>query len=55
MSLKVYIRPEAEAGLEDAGAWYEQQREGLGQEFLDEVLKYIRNNFRESEHVPCYT
>ena len=36
MSLPVHIRPEAEADLEDAAAWYERQREGLGQDFLDE-------------------
>jgi plasmid stabilization system protein ParE len=36
--LKVYLRPEAEADLEEAAAWYEKQREGLGDKFLDEVL-----------------
>ena len=38
MSLKVYLRPEAEADIEDAAAWYDRQRKGLGQEFLDDVL-----------------
>lgn len=28
------IRPEAEADLADAQDWYEQQRQGLGAEFL---------------------
>ncbi len=39
MSLKVYLRTKAEADLEDAAEWYEKQREGLGQEFLDDVLR----------------
>lgn len=38
MSLKVYLRPEAEADIEDAATWYDRQRKGLGQEFLDDVL-----------------
>ncbi len=38
MSLRVHLRPEAEADVEEAAAWYEKQREGLGNEFLDEVL-----------------
>ena len=38
MSLRVYIRPEAETDIEEAALWYEKQRQGLGQEFLDEIL-----------------
>lgn len=38
MSLKVHLRPEAEADIEDAATWYDRQRKGLGQEFLDDVL-----------------
>ena len=38
MSLGVYVRPEAEADIEEVAIWYERQRQGLGQEFLDEVL-----------------
>lgn len=38
MNLEVRLRPEAEADLADAAAWYEEQRLGLGQEFLDRVL-----------------
>ncbi len=38
MSLKVHLRPEAEADIEDAATWYERQREGLGQNFFDDVL-----------------
>jgi plasmid stabilization system protein ParE len=34
----VYLRPQAEADIDEAAIWYEGQRTGLGQEFLDEVL-----------------
>ena len=37
MSLAVYIRPEAEADLKEAAAWYERQRDGIGQDLLDEA------------------
>lgn len=39
MSLDVRLRPEAERDLSDAARWYEEQRPGLGHEFLDEVLE----------------
>ncbi|MGQ0834917.1 MAG: type II toxin-antitoxin system RelE/ParE family toxin [Gammaproteobacteria bacterium] len=38
MTVEVRLRPEAEQDLADAAAWYEEQRPGLGQEFLDEAL-----------------
>lgn len=38
MSFAVYVRPEARADIEQASAWYERQRTGLGRDFLDEVL-----------------
>jgi hypothetical protein len=37
MRLPVRIREEAEVDLSDAAIWYEQQRVGLGQEFLDQA------------------
>ena len=39
MTLQLRVRPEAEQDIEEAATWYEQQRLGLGQEFLDEVLR----------------
>lgn len=36
--MRVHLRPEAETDVEEAAIWYEKQREGLGGEFLDEVL-----------------
>ena len=41
MTLEVRLRPEAEQDLTDAAAWYEEQRQGLGHEFLDEVLTML--------------
>lgn len=41
MTLEVRLRPEAEQDLADAAAWYEEQRQGLGHEFLDEVLTML--------------
>jgi len=41
MKLPVRIREEAEVDLSDAAIWYEQQRAGLGQEFLDQALSVL--------------
>lgn len=41
MTLEVRLRPEAEQDLADAAAWYEEQRQSLGHEFLDEVLTML--------------
>ena len=43
------VRPAAAADIEDAVSWYEQQRPGLGVEFLeavDHVLRAIVDNPR---------
>jgi plasmid stabilization system protein ParE len=39
MTLLLRVRPEAEQGIEEAATWCEQQSLGLGQEFLDQVLR----------------
>jgi len=41
VTLEVRLRREAEEDLEDAASWYESQQAGLGQQFLDEVLKAL--------------
>ena len=41
MTYTVRLREEAELDLEDAAFWYESQRSGLGQDFLDTVLKAL--------------
>jgi plasmid stabilization system protein ParE len=38
---EVRLRLEAEEDLEEAATWYEAQRSGLGQQFLDEVVKAL--------------
>ena len=38
MNVSVRLRREAEEDLAVATSWYEQQREGLGQEFLDQAV-----------------
>ena len=38
MSYPIRLRDEAERDAALAASWYEDQREGLGQEFLDELL-----------------
>lgn len=35
MSLPLIVNPEAEQDLADAKAWYDGQRDGLGDEFLE--------------------
>lgn len=45
MKRQILIRPEAEAEIEEAYAWYEEQRAGLGSDFLlcvEEGLEKIR-------------
>ncbi len=51
MSLKVSIRHEAEIDIEEAATWYEGQRQGLGHEFLDEMLSLLPNNHRKAGYV----
>lgn len=41
MTFIVRLREEAELDLQDAATWYESQRSGLGQDFLDIVLKAL--------------
>lgn len=38
MTVEVRLRPEAEQDLAASAAWYEKQRSGLGQEFLDAAV-----------------
>lgn len=43
------IHPEALAELRDAADWYEDQREGLGDEFLDAVMAALDRGFPLAE------
>jgi len=42
MNRVVRLREEADRDLDAAATWYEQQRDGLGHEFLDEALTLFR-------------
>ena len=39
--MRLIVRPDAEADIAAAYEWYEEQREGLGTEFLTEVSTVI--------------
>ena len=38
MNWRVWVRPEAESDIVEAAAWYETHRDGLGKEFIEEIL-----------------
>lgn len=42
MSVALQIRRDAERDIADAAEWYEKQKSGLGHEFLDELLRALR-------------
>lgn len=41
MTYRVLLRKEAQGDLNDAAVWYEEQRHGLGGEFLDEAASTL--------------
>ena len=41
MSWRVLVRPEAEADVAEAAAWYNTRSEGLGDEFAQEILAVL--------------
>ena len=47
MKYVVRLREEADRDIADASAWYEEQRESLGHEFLDELL-HVLNLIQEN-------
>jgi plasmid stabilization system protein ParE len=51
---RVIIRPNAEADLSEARAWYESQRAGLGDELLDEVRRTVGLLANDPERRPFY-
>jgi len=51
---RVIIRPRAEADLRDARNWYENQRAGLGEEFLVATANTIKLLLRNPELRPEY-
>lgn len=53
MTLPVVIRPEAEADLAEAFAWYEERRPGLGDRFLLSVDAALSGIQRYPESSPA--
>ena len=41
MIREIRLRPEAEQDMTEAAVWYETQKQGLGHEFLDEILAML--------------
>jgi plasmid stabilization system protein ParE len=50
----VIIRPRAETDLREACQWYEAQRPGLGDEFLDELKRAIIFLTEQPDRRPLY-
>jgi plasmid stabilization system protein ParE len=48
MSLRLIIRPEAEADIRATIQWYEEQQSGLGWQFAEETGKFIRRSLGNS-------
>ena len=56
MTREWIVRPLAQADIDDAVTWYEQQQFGLGSRFLDvldHILKRIRDTSRNSRQFPA--
>ena len=52
MRRPITVRPEAEADIAAAFAWYEEQRAGLGTDFLDEIGRCFQ---RIEDHPEAYS
>jgi toxin ParE1/3/4 len=51
---RLVIRPRAEADLREARDWYENQRAGLGAEFVAEIDTTIQTLMRDPQRHPIY-
>lgn len=47
--MKLYVRAQAERDMNLASTWYEQQRVGLGQRFLEAVITLLKT-IRQQPH-----
>lgn len=54
MDYNLEIRPLASLEMIEAYDWYELQREGLGQEFLDELERFYYNLLRNPHSYSYY-
>lgn len=53
MSPTFRLRPEAQADLEDAAFWYEEQKTGLGEVFVGEVFNLLQRTAESPLHFPA--
>jgi len=42
MAYRLILKPEVEGDVEEAYNWYEDQKEGLGEEFLSELTEFYK-------------
>lgn len=54
MKWRVLIRPRAEEDLREARRWYEERRQGLGDELVDALRRAIRSLEDDPERGPFY-
>jgi len=52
MSRRVIVRPLAESDLADAAAWYERERAGLAEKFLDDLNRTLSGIRERPLHFP---
>lgn len=52
MSLRVVFRTAAHIEFEDATTWYDEQRQGLGEEFLREIDEVVLHAAANPERYP---
>ena len=54
MKYTLVVRKEAKQDLREAVDWYERQREGLGQSFLDSVEEVLERILRHPTLYACF-
>lgn len=52
MSPAFRLRPEAQADLEDAAFWYDEQKTGLGDVFVGELFDLLQRTAESPLHFP---
>ena len=52
MTLRVVFRRAAESEFEDAAVWYDEQRFGLGEEFIAEIEQAVANAAAAPQRYP---
>jgi hypothetical protein len=53
--VSLFVRPDAAAEIEAAHFWYESQRPGLGDEFLDAILLVLECSWRALGVIESFT